>query len=438
VRCFFGKYNNDFSELDELGGSREFEIPTYQLDRGVLENQLANNIQALGVTLLDGANIKDISVDTQKVVTLEDRTISSKWLIDCAGRKSFIKNKLALHKENGHGGNAVWFRIDKRIEIDSWSDNTNWHAACKPAGKRWLSTNHLMGPGYWVWIIPLESGVTSIGIVMDDIAFEKANIKDASTAMSWLSKNQEILFESIGDAKFLDFVAISDYSYSCKQVFSGDKWGISGEAGYFSDPLYSPGTDFIAFGNCFIKDLIISDSDGEDTLFKSAIYQKIFNSFFDNTLSVYQGIYGGFGDRKLMGLKLLWDYSYYWGILGLLFFQNTFTDTNFIRKHIATLQKSQKLNQEVQQAFQMRAKKRQVLPTQGVFMDLYEIPCLRHLNTSLNKQSKNVELDLIVENGKTIEEVASLIKIILNSNSPMPHSGLETDLLGDFRKSLVV
>ncbi len=34
--------------------------------------------------------------------------------------------------------------------------------------ERWLSTNHLCGPGYWVWLIPLASGSHSVGIVADE------------------------------------------------------------------------------------------------------------------------------------------------------------------------------------------------------------------------------------------------------------------------------
>ena len=30
-----------------------------------------------------------------------------------------------------------------------------------------LSTNHICGEGYWVWLIPLSSGPISIGIVAD-------------------------------------------------------------------------------------------------------------------------------------------------------------------------------------------------------------------------------------------------------------------------------
>ena len=41
------------------------------------------------------------------------------------------------------------------------------HAACS----RGLSTNHLCGLGWWIWIIPLPGGDTSVGIVWDERFF---------------------------------------------------------------------------------------------------------------------------------------------------------------------------------------------------------------------------------------------------------------------------
>ena len=46
------------------------------------------------------------------------------------------------------------------------------------------------------------------------------------------------------------------FSNGCKQVFSAHRWAISGIAGVFLDPFYSPGTDYIAFANTYIADLI--------------------------------------------------------------------------------------------------------------------------------------------------------------------------------------
>ena len=62
-----------------------------------------------------------------------------------------------------------------------------------------------------------------------------------------------------------DFLKVKDFSYGCKQVYSGaDRWTLIGEAGPFLDPFYSPGSDFIAMGNTLITDLIVRDLGGED------------------------------------------------------------------------------------------------------------------------------------------------------------------------------
>ena len=55
-----------------------------------------------------------------------------------------------------------------------------------PTGERWLSTNHLMGKGYWVWLIPLGSGSTSIGIVADNDLHPFSRINRYERAIDWL------------------------------------------------------------------------------------------------------------------------------------------------------------------------------------------------------------------------------------------------------------
>src|SRR5690554_7347688 len=46
IRMFFGAPATDFSHQDELGASQTFGIPTYQIDRGEIENHLAARVEA--------------------------------------------------------------------------------------------------------------------------------------------------------------------------------------------------------------------------------------------------------------------------------------------------------------------------------------------------------------------------------------------------------
>ena len=42
----------------------------------------------------------------------------------------------------------------------------------------------------------------------------------------------------------------------------GERWALTGEAGLFLDPFYSPGSDFIGISNTYITDLIARDRQG--------------------------------------------------------------------------------------------------------------------------------------------------------------------------------
>ncbi|AQT60781.1 NAD(P)/FAD-dependent oxidoreductase [Cellvibrio sp. PSBB023] len=447
IRIFFGAPADDFAQQDELGASQTFGIPTYQIDRGDIENHLADEVRALGVTLIDQADIlqldtrveTDSAHDKQLVIRTAagEQTLISHWLVDTAGRAGLLKNHLNLAAKNEHKSNAIWFRVDRKITLDDWCNSPEWHARCMPEGRRWLSTNHLVGPGYWVWIIPLASGVTSIGIVMDDLAFDAAAISDQTSAMTWLAQHQPRCAVAIGDARFLDFVVLQDYSYDCKQLFSDQRWAVAGEAGVFADPFYSPGSDFIAFANGFICSLIIEERRGQDIRVQTVVYERLLRSIYQNTLSLYTGQYGGFGDRVMMGLKLLWDYSYYWGVLSLLYFRDALCDFERIRPLAGELHKAQQLNQSIQALFRQRAERRLQLPNRGVFMDQYQIPCLQFFNKVLMEDSKLPLADELACNMTKVEQVAEAVRDMLGEMPSLDISAAERELLGDYRLKIL-
>ena len=441
LRCFFGSPQTDFSQQDELGVSQLFGLPTYQIDRGAIENQLHQRISRDGVEVIDGASISNICIDDAKLgkkVTVttahNEQQYQSRWLVDAAGRQALLKNKLNLHAPTEHRGNALWFRINRQIKLDSWSSSLDWQARIEQPNTRWLSTNHLMGSGYWVWIIPLDNGATSIGIVMDDQAFSSHDFSNHKSTMRWLHQHHPHCAQAIEGAEVLDYVVINDYSLNCKQMFAHQGWGITGESGLFADPFYSPGTDFIAFNNSFLNNLIQRDLNGHEIKLDSHIYHNIFKSFYDSTMSLYTGQYGGFGDRRLMSLKLVWDYSYYWGVLTLLFFKSAFSDIALMRELTPLLQAAQASNQQMQSLFRKRAVQRIVLPTQSLFMNQYPIPCLQYFNSVLDScESLSTQISLS-NNVEKLNRIAFYIEQILRDNANLNICDEEFDLFGDYRK----
>src|SRR5205814_8865130 len=92
--------------------------------------------------------------------------------------------------------------------------------------------------------------------------------------------------------KVQDFRVMKDYSYSCGQVYSDERWCLVGEAGVFLDPFYSPGLDMIAISNGMVCDLITSERNGEDIEEKAAIHNQMYLILAESWPSVYNQQYG--------------------------------------------------------------------------------------------------------------------------------------------------
>ncbi|MFT5612147.1 MAG: flavin-dependent dehydrogenase [Polaribacter sp.] len=442
LRCFFGEPQNDFSQQDELGVSELFGIPAYQIDRGAIENYLHQLLSSEGVEVIDGAHTTGITV-TEKLKTISittqagEQQRSGRWIVDAAGRQALLKKELDLEKSNDHQGNAIWFRIDRQVQLDNWSADSAWQQRVKQPNTRWLSTNHLMGPGYWVWVIPLDNGATSIGVVMDDQVFAEHDFSSYETTMDWLRERHPRCAEAVEGADVLDYVVINDYSLSCKRMFSDQRWGITGEAGVFADPFYSPGSDFIALNNSFISHLVSEDMLSRDIRMQSQLFQSFNQSFFDNTLSLYTGQYGGFGDRRMMSLKLVWDYAFYWGVLSLLFFKSAITDVVLMRELNPILRKAQMHNQHAQALFRARSARRLQLPAQGVFMNQYEIPLLRNLNKTLANADQIDTKSALIDNVAQLQRLLIYVEEMLSESASTSASMDEQDLLGDYRRCVL-
>lgn len=443
LRLFTGVAEN-IEELDEIGVSQVFGLATYQIDRGPLENHLYQEVCNLGGVILEAHTVEEIHLNaggshqlSTKKCDGETVQIESSWLVDASGRAGLIKKHLSLGQSSPHQANAVWFRVNQSIKVDQWSDDHQWQQRCTPMHERWRSTNHLTGPGYWVWVIPLSCGATSIGIVMDNDVFNSANFSRSEQTLEWLSVNQPALSTQLMHAQLLDYVVLEDYSYDCRQTFSEDRWAITGEAGRFADPFYSPGTDFIAFANDFISDLFCSEQDNEDIRLRARLYDSVLRDIYKNTLSLYVDQYGGFGDRILMGVKILWDYSYYWGVLCLMYFDDQLANINTLKQHAAVLRESQRLNLSVQECFRERAALRIQQSPSGLFVDQYSIPCLLKFNDILKSNDQDRTDTHLAENIEILAHISVFVRDMLSDNPLRVISAHEQSLLGDYRYALM-
>jgi flavin-dependent dehydrogenase len=394
-RFFFSEGRRDIHNVTELGASHPLPVGSWQIDRGIFENFLGEEVQRRGMRFIDGATIRGVdlapaegglhSVTWQRTGD-QPQTVQARWVIDACGRAGLLKRKLNLAKGNDHPVHSVWFRIQDRITPDDWTTDTAWRDRC-PGHNRWLSTNHLVGAGYWLWLIPLSSGSHSVGIVADPRWHPLEEMTTFERAMDWIRQHQPRLYDDLDGKrdKLQDFAFFKRFSYDCEQLLSPQRWALAGEAGRFLDPFYSPGSDFIAITNTYITELVLRDLNGQPISAHVKIYEQMLRSFYDNTMALYLDQYGLFGDPEVLPLKIFWDYTFYWGVLAQLFFHQGLTDLGALQHLRDELAHAQQLNRSMQRFLRSlsgASRKRNA----AIMLDQASLPWFVALNGSLADQ----------------------------------------------------
>ncbi len=444
LRYFFPHLNNeDVASRVEMGASYFPPVPSYQIDRGRFENYLAEENIRLGIEFWDRCKATDVTRDGDTHHVRLERagesfSFASRWVIDASGRAGLLKRQLGLARESNHKCNAVWFRIADRIDIDEWSDAPHWQARL-PKGLRWLSTNHFMGRGYWVWFIPLAGGATSVGIVADAELHPLDEMRSFERALDWMKRHEP---QCAGEVelrrdKLMDFLALKHYAHGCARVFSGDRWALTGDAGVFTDPFYSPGSDFVAMSNTFIADLVQRDLNGENIARRANDYNRVYLNTYESFIAVYQDQYPLMGNPQLMAAKIVWDFAIYWGFLTLQFLGGRLCDLELLERAGSILQRANHLNARVQAFFrEWDALGRQTC--EPAFIDVLGVDIMRQLHYGLTDDLPgDALLERFAENLKLCESLAAAIfqeaarSLPEFSGAPVNPYALTLDLAGE-------
>ncbi len=418
-RFFFSpEHADDITKRVELGSKIFNPFPSHQVDRGHLENDLVNRAIESGIQVELGAKLTDVELSkTGHTISFEKDNrkykTETKWFVDATGRNSFLKRKLNLEKELDHNINAAWFRLDANIDIDYWSNDLAWRNFVAP-GLRRLATNHLMGEGYWVWIIPLVDDRTSIGIVADPRYHPFSTFNSYEKAMDWLRKFEPLAaskLEEHGD-KVMDFKVMKHFAYDVKQFYSADRWAVAGEAGAFLDPLYSPGSDFIGLSNTWINDLVVRDLEHEDIALRTLVYDHAHRQLFRGWAGLYRDMYGLFGKTQIMLMKIVWDWATYWGIPNVLFSNKGYIDLEVMKWYASDNSVGKRfaaLNDNMQHLFRVWGQ----FPANTISdkqFNVFDLACLKQLQSEIGKMYDRTGLFAKIEaNMNLLELIAAEI-----------------------------
>jgi flavin-dependent dehydrogenase len=349
----FLKYNLRFHWKTEGRDNRNMEdycvsfirlssnIPTFQLDRNVLEAHLLK-VNAENPRYEFAGGVRDLDVELSETgdhrVRFSGAEVACGWVVDSSGRGAFLKRRLDLEQRNviRHGSTWCWVeglvdieRLTGRSVADRVFDRNRRATGHMPF---FLATNHFCDEGMWFWVIPLH-GKTSLGLVYDHRVLAPEEVSNARKLVDYVCRKWPLFQHDLPHRRIVDEGRYIDFSYDSRITISPHHWALSGEAGRFSDPLYSPGGDLIAIYNTLIVDAI----DGQDPsklARKCQLYEQVMRVMYESYVPSYSVSYDCLGDQEAFTLKYTWELAVYFGFYVVPMINNLFTNPQFLQLHL--------------------------------------------------------------------------------------------------------
>ncbi len=337
-----GCSNRDLQDYACSGITKTSNVATYQLNRNRIEAHLFEllrenpnvslcaPVNALQAELNEnGSHLLRFELDGEQVET------RAEWLIDTSGRTQFLKRKAGLRQESPIQHGASWCWVEGLVNVESLTDlSLDQIRARRDAQKKglfpiWLATNHFCGEGFWLWVIPLK-GLTSLGVVYDSSVFPAESVSTPEKLIQWACREFPLFERDLPKRKILDSARLASYAYDCQRTISASKWAMSGMSGRFSDPLYSPGMDLIAYYNTLIVDAVLEEN-ADRLKEKAELYEALMRVVYEAYVPSYSISYDALGDQEIFTFKYAWELAVYFSFYAFPFINDLFTDQRFVR-----------------------------------------------------------------------------------------------------------
>jgi flavin-dependent dehydrogenase len=337
-----GRENRNFEDYSQAFYLKISNVPTYQLDRNKIEAEMWRlNRQSERFEAAVPARVLDLELaadDGPHRLRLdrggEPIEIEATWVVDCTGRGRLLANKLGLLRQGPirHGSMFLWVEglvnFEKLTELSHLEMLRKRDRAAIGHFPLWLATNHFCDEGLWFWVIPLQ-GKTSLGLVFDRAVVDHRDVSTPEKLIAWVCKKFPLFKRDLPHRKVIYFSGIPDYGYDCRQTVSAQRWALTGMAGRFTDPLYSPGGDLIAIYNTAVADAIMT-SDPEELKAKVRAYEPLMRAVYESYVPSFAQSYDALGDPEAYTLKYTWELAVYFAFFVFPFLNGLFTDRRFL------------------------------------------------------------------------------------------------------------
>ena len=259
---------------------------SFQVVRSEFDNILLKNAAAHGVEVREEHQVLDVHVEDGRATAvsfLHDGAqghINCRFLVDASGQAALLSRKLDLHQWDEHFKNlAVYGYYENAAHLEPPNNGNIFIESYKHG---------------WLWKIPLHTGVTSVGAVVDKEIGQQGlrelgptGFLEAQVALAPHTK------ELLRTATLVDEPNVErDWSYTSKQ-FAGNGYVLVGDAACFVDPLFSSGVHLALGSATLAANYVKSALEQPNTRRQAAeLYESLYRKQYDYFHLTAQLFYG--------------------------------------------------------------------------------------------------------------------------------------------------
>ena len=228
--------------LERLPGAFSKLIPTFHVNRPLLDAEVMRRAKAAGADFMHGAAVRHVElgeldhrVDYER--DGESRSLRCTFVLDISGRRRVLGRQLGITRPmTGLETASIWNRFTNvRSDPEFWE-------SFRGIDRR-KHTIHWTGQGFWFWWIHIDDETTSVGVSYDKDQHQP-NIKNDDRGFWEMVAKFPALAEALRGAEPME-----PFSYYANLPHESDYWlstqgyALIGDAVTFVDALYSVGIE---------------------------------------------------------------------------------------------------------------------------------------------------------------------------------------------------
>ena len=303
----FESEKNDLKIIHFENNSGEKHNSSFQVRREVFDKLLLDEAEKAGAKVSMETEV--LTYDENKnIITAEDKngtkyTYHAKKVIDASGYGRVLPRLLNLETDSSLvSRDAIFCRVENDIRPANETDG-------------YIYVNIVGDNDAWIWNIPLNDTVTSVGVVCSDEYYRSFNLSQEAFLDYIINLNPQAKERYAKATKLNEVGFIGGYSANVKTMF-GKNFVMVGNATEFLDPVFSSGVTLALESGAKAAELIIAEFEG-----KTIDWQSDYQDYMMVGVNVFRAYVNAWYDGRLQSI---------------LFFNQETTD-NVARKIVSVL-----------------------------------------------------------------------------------------------------